>query len=113
MAETACQVVTTVDAEGVARELARGAVAARLAACAQLAGPMISVYWWHDAVTSATEWQIVFKTTAESYPALAAFLRAHHPYDVPEILCLPISGGDATYLAWLAEQVRDTPAGPE
>jgi periplasmic divalent cation tolerance protein len=96
-----CQVVTTTDGREAARALADGAVRARTAACAQVLGPVTSMYWWQGTLESAEEWQVVFKTTMERYPALAAHIRAHHTYDVPEILCLPVLDGDPDYLRWL------------
>ncbi|MPZ28942.1 MAG: divalent cation tolerance protein CutA [Micromonosporaceae bacterium] len=101
-----CQVVTTTDSRPAADELARGAVAARLAACAQVVGPITSSYWWDGAVTSDQEWQVVLKTTAAAYPALERHLREAHSYDVPEILCLPVSAGNPAYLQWLDTEVR-------
>jgi periplasmic divalent cation tolerance protein len=104
-----CQVVTTVDTREAADRLARGAVAARLAACAQVLGPITSCYWWEGAVTSEEEWQILFKTTARAYPALERHLRETHPYEVPEILCLPVTAGNPAYLTWLDAEVAGEP----
>jgi periplasmic divalent cation tolerance protein len=100
-----CQVVTTTDAREAADQLARGAVEARLAACAQVLGPITSSYWWEGAVASDQEWQVVFKTTAAAYPALERHLRQVHSYDVPEILCLPVTAGHRPYLDWLDTEV--------
>jgi len=89
-------------------------VAARLAACAQVSGPLTSTYWWDGAVRTELEWQVTFKTTVDGYAALADHVRTHHSYDVPEILCTPVLDGAPAYLAWIAEQVRpagSTPAG--
>jgi periplasmic divalent cation tolerance protein len=102
-----CQVVTTVDSREEAGELARTAVLARLAACAQvLAGPVTSTYWWQGAVESTEEWQVVFKTTLDRYPALEEHIRRHHDYEVPEILCVPVLAGNPGYLDWVSEQTR-------
>lgn len=96
-----CQAVTTTDSREEADRLARGAVEARVAACAQIVGPITSVFWWEGAVDTAQEWQVVFKTTTNAYPALERHLREAHSYDVPEILCLPVTAGNPAYLAWL------------
>jgi periplasmic divalent cation tolerance protein len=96
-----CQVVTTTDSRQRAEVLARGAVEARLAACAQIVGPITSVFWWEQAVDTAQEWQVWCKTTTPAYAALAEHLRAAHTYDVPEILCLPVTAGHQPYLDWL------------
>ncbi|MFG2296999.1 divalent-cation tolerance protein CutA [Streptomyces sp. NPDC048603] len=102
-------VLTTVDSAEGAAALARGAVEARLAACAQISGPVTSVYRWQGAVETAQEWQVLFKTTAERYPALEAALAAGHPYDTPEIIATPVAGGGAGYLAWVAAEVAPAP----
>lgn len=96
-----CQAVTTTDSRDEADRLARTAVEARVAACAQIAGPITSVYWWEGAVDTAQEWLVVFKTTTSAYPDLERHLREVHSYDVPEILCLPVTAGNPDYLAWL------------
>ncbi len=99
-----CQVLTTVGTRVAADALGRDAVEGRLAACAQVTGPITSTYWWQGVVETAEEWQVVFKTTAERYPALAAQIRTQHEYDVPEILCLPVVDGNPAYLAWISDQ---------
>jgi periplasmic divalent cation tolerance protein len=101
-----CQVVTTTDGQEAAQRLARGAVQARLAACAQVSGPITSHYWWEGEIASEPEWQVVFKTTTAAYPALERHLREGHSYSVPEILCLPVVVGNPTYLDWLDREVR-------
>jgi periplasmic divalent cation tolerance protein len=100
------QAITTTDTEEAAAALARSAVEARLAACAQVIGPITSVYRWQGKVATAREWQVVFKTTASSYRDLEALLRAEHGYDVPEIVMVPIAAGDPAYLAWVAAETR-------
>ncbi|WP_117214756.1 divalent-cation tolerance protein CutA [Allorhizocola rhizosphaerae] len=101
-----CQVVTTTDSREAADSLASGAVRARVAACAQVIGPITSTYWWQGAMESAQEWQIVFKTTTGRYAELEAHIRTRHGYDVPEILCTPVTGGNPAYLAWVTEETR-------
>ncbi len=96
-----CAVLTTIDSREAAQRLARSAVAARLAACAQLVGPIESVYWWEGSLQTAAEWQVWFKTTGERYAELETHLAAEHSYDVPEILRLPIEAGGAGYLSWI------------
>ncbi|WP_277213346.1 divalent-cation tolerance protein CutA [Isoptericola croceus] len=98
------QVVTMIDAEDGARTLAHEAVAARLAACGQVDGPVSSSYWWDGAVTTDTEWRVTFKTTAAMAPELERWLTEHHPYDVPEVLRVPVLGGNPDYLAWVAAE---------
>jgi periplasmic divalent cation tolerance protein len=101
-----CQVITTTEAHEEAEALSRSAVAARLAACGQVTGPVTSTYWWDGQVETAQEWRVTFKTTVRSYPALARHIRARHRYDVPEILCSPVLDGDPDYLAWLSAETK-------
>src|SRR5262245_41834694 len=87
---THLNVVTTVGSREQADALAMGAVLAHVAACAQVAGPLTSTYWWDGEVQTAEEWQVVFKTAADRYDALEAFVLANHEYDLPELLALPV-----------------------
>jgi len=98
------QVVTTTDSRDEAERLARSAVERRLAACAQVAGPVTSTYWWEGAVQTATEWQCVLKTTAARFDELRAHVEREHSYDVPEIVATPIVAGGAAYLDWVRRE---------
>jgi len=97
-------VQTTVDSRAEAIELATGAVQARLAACAQVAGPVASTFWWEDSIERAEEWIVMLKLPAERYAELADFLIERHSYDEPEIIATPIVAGSASYLDWIAEE---------
>jgi periplasmic divalent cation tolerance protein len=100
------QVQTTTDSRVEAMELARTAVEARLAACAQVAGPVASVYWWDGRPERAEEWLLLLKLPADRYEELAAFLAERHSYDEPEIIALPIVAGSTAYLNWMREETR-------
>jgi periplasmic divalent cation tolerance protein len=101
-----CVVTTTVDSAEVAAGLADAVVRTRAAACAQVSGPITSTYWWQGEVQTSTEWTVTFKSTRAAYPRIVQLLSAHHPYDVPEIICTPIVDGSAAYLDWvLAETI--------
>ncbi|MBA3488426.1 MAG: divalent-cation tolerance protein CutA [Longispora sp.] len=104
------QVSTTVSSQQAAAELARSAVEARLAACAQIAGPIRSTYWWQDSIESVTEFVIWFKTTTERYPDLEDHIRAGHTYDVPEVTCVPIIAGNPEYLSWVRDETSTADA---
>ncbi|WP_420033551.1 divalent-cation tolerance protein CutA [Streptomyces sp. cg28] len=99
-------VLTTVDDADRAETLARGAVDARVAACAQVSAPVMSVYRWEGVVETAREWQILLKTTEARYEALESWLRSHHPYATPEIIAVPVVRGAADYLGWVATEVQ-------
>ncbi|MFG3370556.1 divalent-cation tolerance protein CutA [Streptomyces sp. NPDC048156] len=95
---------TTIDDEGKAKALARGAVEGRLAACAHIDAPFTAVYRWMDAIETAQEWRISYKTTTDRLPDLAAWVAQQHPYDVPEFITLPVTGGSEEYLSWVVEE---------
>ena len=102
-----CRIVnTTLPTARAAGTLAREIVDARLAACAQHF-PIHSVYRWKGAVESAAESMLVAKTTARLAPALVAFVRERHPYELPEILVTRIDGGLPDYLRWIARETKD------
>lgn len=92
------------DAETAAR-IARALVEDRLAACVNVVPAVRSIYRWDGKVCDEAEALAVIKTTAERYAALAARIAELHPYQVPELIALPLADGHPPYLAWLAEQV--------
>ena len=97
-------VLTTTDSAEKAEALARGAVQARLAACAQISAPVTSVYRWQGKIETAREWQILFKTTRALYGELEAHLLAAHDYETPEIIATAVVAGSEPYLRWLTEE---------
>ncbi|MCT2590330.1 divalent-cation tolerance protein CutA [Streptomyces sp. N2-109] len=112
MAETheILTVLTTTGSAERAEALARVAVERGVAACAQINGPVTSVYRWQGALQTDREWQVLLKTTAARYEALQTCLREAHDYDVPEIIATPVTHGTPDYLAWVAEET--TPPRP-
>ncbi|MGI8334179.1 divalent-cation tolerance protein CutA [Actinomadura scrupuli] len=100
------QVTTTIDSRQEAATLARSAVEERLAACAQLIGPIASTYWWEGEIESAEEWMVVFKTTLDRFEELATLIAEQHSYDTPEIIATPVVAGSADYLGWVTEQTE-------
>jgi periplasmic divalent cation tolerance protein len=88
-----------------ADRLAAVLVNERLAACAQVQCPVSSTYRWQGAVEHATECYCYLKTTTARLPALEARIRELHPYEVPEVIALPIIGGNVDYLRWIEEAV--------
>ena len=96
-------VLTTAPDPDTARELARGLVEERLAACCNLLGNVTSVYRWEGRVEQAAEVLLVVKTAAARLPELQAALLARHPYAVPELVVLAPEELEPRYLAWLLE----------
>jgi periplasmic divalent cation tolerance protein len=101
-----CQVTTTLPDQAAAERVAGVLVEERLAACAQVLGPVSSIYYWKGSVERSTEWYCHLKTTAAGLPALQARIRELHPYDIPEIIALPMVDGDAEYLRWIEQTVK-------
>jgi periplasmic divalent cation tolerance protein len=95
------QVVTTTARREEAERIARDLVEKRLAACVQIVGPITSVYRWQGKIETDQEWQCWCKTRGELFARVEEAIRALHPYEVPEILAMPIAAGSARYLAWL------------
>jgi periplasmic divalent cation tolerance protein len=90
------------DAERIAREL----VSRGLAACVNLVPGLVSIYRWKGAVEREEERLLVIKTRRDTFAALREALVALHPYELPEVIALPIVEGHAPYLAWLDENSR-------
>ncbi len=101
------QVITTTDSKEAASKIARAVVEKRLAACAQVSGPIESTYWWEDKIETAEEWYCVIKSTGSAYNKLEEAIREAHSYDVPEILSTPILDGNPNYLEWLKKEVHE------
>lgn len=83
---------------------AEALVGERLAACAQVTGPVASTYRWEGEVERAEEWLLSVRTARARVPAVVARVRELHTYDVPEVVALPVVGGDPDYLAWVGEE---------
>ena len=102
-------VLTSCPDAAVAERLAETLVTERLAACAQLTGCR-SLFRWNETVQRESECLLLLKTAAGRWPQLETRLRALHPYEVPEIIALPILAGSADYLAWIDAETGDVQA---
>jgi len=101
---TTLLVLTNCPDEESANAIALALVEERLAACVNILPRVQSVYRWQGAVESATEIPLFIKSTATNYPALEAAIRNRHPYQVPEIIALPVERGVPAYLDWIASE---------
>ncbi len=101
---TALLVITNLPDRASAERLADALIEARVAACVNILAPCRSIYRWKDAVQHDEEHPMLVKTTAERYPALEAAIRAGHPYELPEIVAVPIERGLPAYLDWIASE---------
>jgi periplasmic divalent cation tolerance protein len=97
-------VLTNAPDRASAERIAELLIEKRLAACVNVLAPCRSVYRWNDAIQRDEEHPVLIKTTAERYPELEKALRAAHPYELPEIIAVPIERGLAGYLDWVAAE---------
>lgn len=104
MTQDFCQVAVTFDDRAAADELLTKIVNERLAACAQVEGPITSTYWWDGQVETAEEWRVDFKTRTSLLDALTARVTELHSYDTPQIVAVPIVGGLDDYLTWIGAE---------
>ena len=101
MAGAAILILTQMPDRASAQALARALVEARLAACVSIGTPVESLYHWRGEIETAQEIPVAVKTRAERYAAVEAAIRARHPYELPEILAVPVVHGFAPYLDWI------------
>jgi periplasmic divalent cation tolerance protein len=101
----AIQIVTTFPTRDAAEAAARELIERRLAACAQIGGPVTSVYRWQGAVESAEEFTLTLKARRDMFELAAAVIGALHSYEVPEILAFDVVAGSEAYLRWIEESV--------
>lgn len=90
----------------LAKRIAHYLVEESLAACVNLGTPSLSMYMWDGKLEGAEETPLTIKTTRGRVPAVFERLKTLHPYEVPEILVLPVQGGLKTYMEWVREQTR-------
>lgn len=102
MNETLVVFCTCPDRE-IALALARAAVEGGIAACVNVVPGLVSVYRWQGEIQQDDEVLLVIKTPAVRYAALEALLRARHPYELPEVIAVPVAMGSSAYLQWLAD----------
>lgn len=102
-------VLCNVPDAALAQQIAETLVGEQLAACVNIMAPCRSVYRWQGKLENASEVPLQIKTTAAAYPALQARLLQLHPYEVPEIIALPLTAGLPAYLTWVAAEVLSSP----
>jgi len=98
-------ILTTVGNEEDAAVLARSLVEERVAACVNILGPMRSFYRWKGNLEEESERLLLIKTRTDRFVALEAAMKKLHPYEVPELVAMPITAGSAAYLGWVDESV--------
>jgi periplasmic divalent cation tolerance protein len=94
-------VETKIDSQDGAHQIAQALVERRLAAAAQVSGPIASTYWWQGRIEHAQEWACTAKTREDLYGPLEQAIRELHPYETPAIVATPIVAGSQSYLEWI------------
>ena len=89
-----------------AKEFARQIVEARLAACVNIVPHIDSIYWWDEVVNHDTEALLILKTVQERFADLEEFVEENHPYDLPELIALPIEAALPEYAAWIQKETE-------
>lgn len=99
-------VMSTVPDITTGRKIARRILEERLAACVNISGTLESLYWWEGKIQQDQEHLLVIKTRAELFPRLKEAVQGLHPYEVPEIIALPIEQGSSSYLKWIESETQ-------
>lgn len=97
-------VMTTLPDLPSASALARSLLEARLAACVSIGAPVQSLYRWQEKIEQNEEYPVQIKTTQARYTELQTAIQAAHPYEIPEIIAVPIMEGMPAYLNWIATE---------
>ena len=100
------QAYTTTASREDAQNIADALVERRLAGCVQIVGPIISTYRWQGKIDHVDEWLCVIKSAQHLYDELERTIAAHHPYDTPEIIAVPMVAGSQGYLQWLSQELQ-------
>lgn len=99
-------VLTNVPDEALARSMAQALVEQRLVACVNIMPAVASVYRWEGRVAHADEVMLIIKTTQSCYAAVESAIVESHPYDVPEVVAVPVTAGLPGYMQWVATQTE-------
>ncbi|MCS7116946.1 MAG: divalent-cation tolerance protein CutA [Nitrososphaerales archaeon] len=99
-------IVTTTSSKDEAEKIVKILVERRLAGCAQIIGPIASMYWWRGKIERAEEWLCIIKSRNDLYSEVEAVIRANHSYEVPEVLAIPIVKGSDDYIRWLNSELK-------
>ena len=102
--EEVIQITTTADRRETIEAIARSLVEKRLASCAQILGPITSIYRWKGKVEETTEWLCLIKTRKTLYMEAEAEIRRLHPYELPEITAAGIPQGLSRYMEWVLDE---------
>jgi periplasmic divalent cation tolerance protein len=103
--------LSTCPNEATARRIAEALVSERLATCVNRVSGVVSTYFWDGRLQDDAEILLIIKTTAARQAELAARLKVLHPYELPELVILPVAGGNERYLQWVRDGVGEKTEG--
>ncbi len=106
MSDPAILVLTHLPDRARATALARALLEVRLAACVNIGAPIESIYHWRGQIETAAEVPVIIKTRSVLYSDVERAIRNLHPYDIPEIVAIPVTNVHAPYLEWLLAETR-------
>ena len=106
MSENILLVLTNLPDRDSAEQMADVLIENRAAACVNILAECRSVYRWQGKIETASETPLLIKTTRTAYPRVEATIRAHHPYELPEIIAVPIEAGFSSYVKWVAQETQ-------
>jgi len=89
-----------------AEKIARNLLSQRLIVCANIVGPVSSLFWWKEEISQESEFLVLMKTSSGVFEKLATAIKRMHSYEVPEIIAVPIIKGEKSYLKWLNDSLR-------
>ncbi|MBM4447030.1 MAG: divalent-cation tolerance protein CutA [Chloroflexi bacterium] len=101
-------IFVTTSSEAEARKIAELLLGQRKAACVNIVPRVDSSFWWQGKLESAQESLLVIKTKASLLPEITELVKSVHSYEVPEIIALPIIGGNEDYLKWIGDEVKES-----
>jgi len=99
-------VFITTGTDGEARQVAEALLEHRKAACVNIVPTVTSLFWWEDRIDSAQESLLIVKSKASLLDEIVSLVKGIHSYDVPEVIALPIIGGNPDYLNWIGQQTQ-------
>jgi periplasmic divalent cation tolerance protein len=102
--EQIIQIITTIHSKQAAEKIGRHIVEKRLASCAQITGPITSIYQWKGNIEEAEEWQCVIKSRKSLYKKIEQEIKSLHGYELPEIIAFEINGVLAGYAKWVEDE---------
>jgi periplasmic divalent cation tolerance protein len=99
-------VLMTTATKKEAENMARNLLNQRLIACANIVGPVSSLFWWKEKISQENEFLVLMKTSADLFKKLATAVKQMHSYEVPEIIAVSITKGEQSYLEWLSGSLQ-------